>query len=165
MVHVAQLMFYAVSTYFLNGPKLTRLSTPPWKHHIKNWISCIEDAIQIFYPTPKLKFVRVQKKADFSKNNYTPSFTRTSPAPCGRRSRIRDARSSLGTTKSNFDFSFCESTFEVMSTQSAPDLTGKSVGYAISDIFLFPNEPMACQILNLKKIVCRQQLWILHWTA
>ena len=80
--------------------------------------------------------------------------TRTSPAGHGGAAgRSAMAEALLGTTKSNFDFSFCESTFEVVSTQSAPDLPHPSVEAAHSDIFLFPNEPMSCQILNLENIV------------
>ena len=80
------------------------------------------------------------------------------PAPQGMGAPQSDQghAEASGNPTHNFSLPFCESTFEVMSTQSAPDLTGKSVGYAISDIFLFPNEPMAYQILNLKKIVCLQ---------
>ena len=89
------------------------------------------------------------------KSTHRMKHTRTSPAGHGG---ISDGRSSLGTTKSNFDFSFCESTFEVMFTKSAPDLPHPSVEHALTGIFLFSNEPMACQILSLKKIVCRQQL-------
>ena len=82
---------------------------------------------------------------------------RLEPAPQGMGAPQADQRwqKPLGTTKPNFDFSFCESTFDVVSTQSAPDLPHPQVEHALTGIFLFSNEPMACQILNLKRLcVC-----------
>ena len=68
----------------------------------------------------------------------------------------------LGIANPNFDFSFCESTFEWMSPQTAPELTHKSIGYAFPDIFLFSNEQFSWQILNIKKIYRLDMLSILH---
>ena len=67
----------------------------------------------------------------------------------GRRRPNIIAVEPLGITKPDFDFSFCESTFEVVSTQGAPNLTVKSVRVRSIRYFLFSiNDPRAFQNVN-----------------
>ena len=101
-------------------------------------------------------------------NSDTDIYSVLEPAPQGMGAPQSDqghARNVWEPSKSTLIFQVCESTFEVVSAQSAPDLPHPQVEAALSGIFLFPNEPISCQILNLKKIVCLDMLSILHWTA